>query len=142
MIAFLADIFNILIVKLILYSLFKITYATKKMFCNDDIKKSIVELEELNNKREKFLKSYVTKIYIYIIVIIVLVIIFGFFSTCYGGVFINSVGGLLWRFVFAFIFAFILCFIVCFIICLIYKLGMSANSRCLLCFYYVAKTIY
>ena len=142
-VALLSCVLKMLIIKLVLYKLFKIRREDKKMMKYSAEKGlSQNELEELHEKRNKFMKMYELKLLIYFLILMALSIIFSYFSICYTGVFHNSVSAFLYGFLFCFIMTIIFCAVFCLIIVSIYKLGKHLKNKCLLSTYIVLGTLY
>ena len=132
-----------IIIKLVLYRIFKINKDAKKLMRSSSEKDlSQNELEELNNKRNKYLFEYKLKLIIYFVSMMLLSILFIYFCICYGGVFHNSISAFFLGFLFSFIFSFILCALFCFIIVGAYWLGKKFKNKCLLSIYIVLSTMY
>ena len=100
------------------------------------------QLEELQNKRSKFLKIYKIKLIIYFTLIMILSILFSYICICYAGVFSNSISAFLLGFLFSFITSVIICALFCLIIVVIYRIGKKFKNRCLLSTYIVLSTMY
>ena len=142
-VALISIIFKIMMVKLILFKSFKIKRETKKMM-RQHAEKGLDEsqLEELQNKRKKFLKIYKIKLIIYFTLIMILSILFSYICICYAGVFSNSISAFLLGFLFSFITSVIICALFCLIIVVIYRIGKKFKNRCLLSTYIVLSTMY
>ena len=142
-VSLLSIIFKIIIIKLVLYRIFKINKDAKKLMRSSSEKDlSQNELEELNNKRNKYLFEYKLKLIIYFVSMMLLSILFIYFCICYGGVFHNSISAFFLGFLFSFIFSFILCALFCFIIVGAYWLGKKFKNKCILSIYIVLSTMY
>ena len=142
-VALLSNLYKILIVKLLLYKLFKIGKKVKIMMkpssekgLNQD------ELLLLKVKRQKFLNDYNRNLMIYFIVLMGLTVIISYICICYGGVFPNSIGAFIWGFFYCLIMCYIFCAILCFIIVCVYKLGKYLNNKCVISAYIVLSTLY
>jgi hypothetical protein len=137
-VSLLSIIFKIIIIKLVLFKIFKINKEAKKLMRSSSEKDlSQNELEELNNKRNKYLFEYKLKLIIYFVSMILLSILFIYFCICYGGVFHNSISAFFLGFLFSFIFSFILCALLCFIIVGAYWLGKKYKNKCILSIYHI-----
>ena len=142
-IALISCVFKMIIIKLVLYKLFKIRKETKKMMTNSAEKGlDPIQLEELINKRNKFSKIYKIKLVIFFILLMIFSIFFAYICICYAGVFRNSISAFLYGFLFSFITSFILCALFCLIIVGIYKISKSLKNKCLLSTYVVLSTMY
>ena len=142
-IALISCVFKMIIIKLVLYKLFKIKKETKKMMTNSAEKGlDPIQLEELINKRNKFSKIYKIKLVIFFILLMIFSIFFAYICICYAGVFRNSISAFLYGFLFSFITSFILCALFCLIIVGIYKISKSLKNKCLLSTYVVLSTMY
>ena len=136
-------VFKMLIIKLVLYKLFKVSTKTKRMM-KPEAEKGLnqEELEELQSKRSKYLSLYKLKLIIFFVLLMVLSIFFAYICICYGGVFANSLSAFLYGFLFSFIMSFIICAFICLIIVLIYRIGKCLNSKCVESIYHVLSIIY
>ena len=146
-VALLSNLYKILIVKLLLYKLFKIGKKVKKMMKPSSEKAlNQDELLLLKVKRQKFLNEYNRNLMIYLmiyfIVLMGLTVLISYICICYGGVFPNSIGAFIWGFIFSLILCYIFCAVVCFIIVCIYKLGKYLNNKCVISAYIVLSTLY
>ena len=142
-IALISCVFKMIIIKLVLYKLFKIRKEIKKMMTNSAEKGlDPIQLEELVNKRNKFSKIYKIKLVIFFILLMIFSIFFAYICICYAGVFRNSISAFLYGFLFSFITSFILCALFCLIIVGIYKISKSLKNKCLLSTYVVLSTMY
>ena len=74
--------------------------------------------------------------------IFILMILLGYISICYFGIFINTKGGMVLRFVISFFFSIIFCIILCLIIVIIYHFGRKYDSRFLKYAFRILKIIY
>ena len=81
-----------IIIKLVLYRIFKIKKEDKKMM-KHSAEKGLNEmrLEELQNKRNKFLLLYKIKLIIYFVLLMIFSILFAYICICYGAIFCNSI---------------------------------------------------
>ena len=142
-VALISIIFKMIIIKIVLYRLLKIKKDEKKMM-KPSSEKGLdeIELEELQNKRNKFLRIYKIKLIVYFVSLMVLSILFSYFCICYGGVFRNSISAFLLGFLFSSILTFILCALICLIIVSIYRLSKYLKNKCLLSTYIVLSTLY
>ena len=142
-VALLSNLYKILIVKLLLYKLFKIGKKVKKMMKPSSEKAlNQDELLLLKVKRQKFLNEYNRNLMIHFIVLMGLTVLISYICICYGGVFPNSIGAFIWGFIFSLILCYIFCAVVCFIIVCIYKLGKYLNNKCVISAYIVLSTLY
>ena len=142
-VALLSNLYKILIVKLLLYRLFKIGKKVKKMMKPSSEKAlNQDELLLLKVKRQKFLNEYNRNLMIYFIVLMGLTVFISYICICYGGVFPNSIGAFIWGFIFSLIMCYIFCAAFCFIIVCIYKLGKYLNNKCVISAYIVLSTLY
>ena len=142
-VALLSNLYKILIVKLLLYKLFKIGKKVKKMMKPSSEKAlNQDELLLLKVKRQNFLNEYNRNLMIYFIVLMGLTVFISYICICYGGVFPNSIGAFIWGFVFSLIMCYIFCAVICFIIVCIYKLGKYLNNKCVISAYIVLSTLY
>ena len=136
-------IFKMIIIKLVLYKLFKISSRVKELMSSStEIGLKTDELELLKEKRHKYLKKYGIQIILYSILLFIISIGIAFICICYGGIFPNSVSGLILGFIVTFIFSLIFCAFICFFIVSVYRIGKRLNNKCLLSFHYVLTTIY
>ena len=142
-ISLISCIFKMVIIKLVLYKLFKIKKEAKKMMTNSAEKGlDPIQLEELINRRNKFFKIYKIKLIIFFILLMIFSIFFAYICISYAGVFCNSISAFLYGFLFSFITSFILCALFCLIIVAIYKISKSFKNKCLLSIYVVLSTMY
>ena len=142
-VALLSNLYKILIVKLLLYKLFKIGKKVKKMMKPSSEKAlNQDELLLLKVKRQNFLNEYNRNLMIYFIVLMGLTVFISYICICYGGVFPNSIGAFIWGFIFSLIMCYIFCAVICFIIVCIYKLGKYLNNKCVISAYIVLSTLY
>ena len=142
-VALISVVFKMIIIKLVLFRVFKIKKEAKKLMrASAEKGLSQNELEELQKKRNKFLRIYLLKIIIYFILMMALSIFFAYICICYGGVFPNSISAFLYGFLFSFILSFIICAFFCLIIVSIYRIGKACKNICILSFYIVLSTMY
>ena len=142
-VALISIVFKMIIIKLVLFRVFKIKKEAKKLMrASAEKGLSQNELEELQKKRNKFLRIYLLKIIIYFILMMALSIFFAYICICYGGVFPNSISAFLYGFLFSFILSFIICAFFCLIIVSIYRIGKACKNRCILSIYIVLSTMY
>ena len=142
-IALISIVFKMIIIKLVLYRLFKIKKEDKKMM-KHSAEKGLNEmrLEELQNKRNKFLLLYKIKLIIYFVLLMIFSILFAYICICYGAIFCNSISAFLYGFLFTFILTFIICALFCLIIVGIYRISKCLKNRCLLSIFIVLSTMY
>ena len=132
-----------ILIKLLLYRVFKIGKTAKKLMKNSAEKGlKANEIEQLNAKREKYLKNYRKYTIIYFSVLMGLTIFFGYICICYGGVYKNSINYFLFGLLFSIIFSFIFCAAICFLIVGLYKIGKMYESKCAVSAYIVLSTLY
>ena len=142
-VALISIIFKMIIIKIVLYRLLKIKKDDKKMMkASSEKGLNEIQLEELLNKRNKFIKIYKIKLLVYFVSLMVLSILFSYFCICYGGVFRNSISAFLLGFLFSSILTFILCALICLIIVGIYRLAKYLKNKCILSTYIVLSTLY
>ena len=142
-VALIGNIFKMIIIKLILYKVFKIEKKSKKLMrASSEKGLNQDELEQLQLKRQKFLKDYNRNLIIYFICVMLLNIFIGYICICYGGVFSNSIGAFLYGLLFSLIMSFIFCAIICFLIVCVYKMGKCLGSNCIIGTYVILSTIY
>ena len=136
-------VYKMIIIKLLLYRVFKIKKDIKKMMHHSfEEKINKKELKNLEQKRYDYLLNYHYKIVIYFSVMIFLSLFFTYICICYGGVFENSLNIFFLGFLFSVIFSFIFCAAICFIIVAIHKISRMFKNKCLLSIYVVLSTIY
>ena len=136
-------VYKMIIIKLLLYRVFKIKKDIKKMMHHSfEEKIDKKELKNLEKKRHDYLLNYHYKIVIYFSVMIFLSLFFTYICICYGGVFENSLNIFFLGFLFSAIFSFIFCAAICFIIVGIHKISRMFKNKCLLSIYVVLSTIY
>ena len=136
-------VYKMIVIKIVLYRVFKIKKDTKKMMHHsfeDKIEKK--ELKNLEQKRYDYLLNYHYKLVIYFSIMIFLSLFFMYICICYGGVFENSLNIFFLGFLFSAIFSFIFCAAICFIIVAINKISRMLKNRCLLSTYVMLSTIY
>ena len=143
LVAFLGNIFKMIVIKLVLYRALKIGKTIKKLMSRS-AEKGLTkdEIEQLNEKREKFMQDYRKYLIIYFSVLMGLTIFIGYICTCYGGVYKNSINNFLFGILFSMIFSFIFCAAICFLIVGLYKIGKITNSKCAVSAYIVLSTLY
>lgn len=143
LVAFLENIFKMIVIKLVLYRALKIGKTIKKLMSHS-AEKGLTkdEIEQLNEKREKFMVDYRKYLIIYFSILMGLTIFFGYICTCYGGVYKNSINYFLFGILFSIIFSFIFCAAICFLIVGLYKIGKITNSKCAVSAYIVLSTLY
>ena len=141
--ALLGNVFKIIIIKLLLYKLFKIGKEQKKLMRSSEEKGlNQDELFQLQFKRLKYLNDYNRNLNIYYICLIVLNVFISYICICYGGVFQNSIGAFIYGFIFSLIMSYLFCAVICFIIVCIYKLGKRFDNKCIVLTYTVCSTLY
>ena len=142
-VALLGNAFKMILIKLLLYRVFKIGKTAKKLMKSSSEKGlNANEVERLNLKREKFFKNYRIFTIIYFSALMALSILFGYICTCYGGVYKNSINYFLFGLLFSIIFSFIFCAAICFLIVSLYKIGKICDSKCVVSGYIVLSTLY
>ena len=143
LVSFIGIIFKMIVIKLILYRVFKIGKNVKKMM-RRSAEKGLTkdEIELLNSKRENFKEEYKKYLIIYFSILMGLTIFIGYICTCYGGVYKNSINAFLFGILFTIIFSFIFCAVLCFLIVGLYKIGKITNSKCAVSAYIVLSTLY
>ena len=142
-VSLLADLFKMIIIKLVIYKLFKIGNSAKRMM-RQSAEKGLnpQEIEQLNLKRQDYLKNYKRNLLIYFITMMALNIFIAYICICYGGVFHNSIGAFIYGLLFSLIFSFIFCALICLIIVSLYRLGKYLDNKCLNSAYIVLSTLY
>ena len=132
-----------IIIKIVLYKVFKIGKMVKKLMRNS-AEKGLTkeEVELLHVKREKYLFCYKINLFFYFFFLLALTILIGYICICYGGIYKNSMNAFLFGFAFTIIFSFIFCAIICFLIVSLYKIGKISNSKCIVSSYIVLSTLY
>ena len=141
--AILGNIFKIIIIKLLLYRLFKIGKEQKKLMRSSEEKGlNQDELFQLQSKRLKYLNDYNRNLNIYFICLIALSVFISYICICYGGVFQNSIGAFIYGFIFSLIMSYLFCAAICFIIVCIYKLGKRFDNKCMASTYIIFSSLY
>ena len=136
-------IYKMIIIKILLYRVFKIKRDEKKMMHHSfEEKLDKKELKNLEQKQYDYLLKYNYKIIIYFSIMIFLSLFFTYICICYGGVFENSLNVFFLGFLFSALFSFIFCAVICFIIVGINKISRMLKNKCLLSTYVVLSTIY
>ena len=136
-------LFKIIIIKLVLNRGLRIKDEEKKMM-DHSYENEITEdeLDQLKNKRIKFLVKYHIKLIVYFIIMFLLSVLFAYICICYSEVFKNSITGILYGFFFSIIFSFVFCAALCFIIVCFYKTGKTFKNKCLFSTFIVLSTMY
>ena len=142
-VALIGNVIKMIIIKIVLYKVFKIGKMVKKLMKNS-AEKGLTkdEVELLHLKREKYLFCYKINLILYFFFLIALTLLIGYICTCYGGIYKNSMNSFLFGFVFSIIATFIICAIICFLIVSLYKIGKILNSKCVVSSYIVLSTLY
>ena len=141
--ALLGNIFKMIIIKLLLYKLFKIGKEQKKLMRSSEEKGlNQDELFQLQSKRLKYLNDYNRNLNIYFICLLALNVFISYICICYGGVFQNSIGAFIYGFIFSLIMSYLFCAVICFIIVFIYKLGKRFDNKCIVSTYIIFSTLY
>ena len=142
-VALISNVIKMIIIKIVLYKVFKIGKMVKKLMRNS-AEKGLTkeEVELLYEKREKYLLCYRINLFFYFFFLLALTILIGYICTCYGGIYKNSMNSFLFGFVFSIISSFIFCAIICFLIVSLYKIGKISNSKCIVSSYIVLSTLY
>ena len=142
-VSLIGNVVKMVIIKLVLYKIFKIGKTAKRMMrasaengLNPD------EIQQLNLKRQNYLKNYKKSLLIYFICLMALNIFFAYICICYAGVFINSQGAFILGLLFSIIFSFIFCALICLFIVSLYRLGKKKNSKCIISAYIVLSALY
>ena len=137
------NIAKMIMIKILLYRVFKIGKNVKKLM-SKSAEKGLTkeEVEELIIKREQYVEWYKKGLIIYFSILMGLTIFFGYICTCYGGVYKNSINYFLFGIFFSLIFCFIFCAAICFLIVGLYKLGKMYDSKCAISAYIVLSTLY
>ena len=137
------NIAKMIMIKILLYRVFKIGKNVKKLM-RKSAEKGLTkeEVEELIIKREQYVEWYKKGLIIYFSILMGLTIFFGYICTCYGGVYKNSINYFLFGIFFSLIFCFIFCAAICFLIVGLYKLGKMYDSKCAISAYIVLSTLY
>ena len=136
-------VFKMIIIKLVLNRALKLKKEAKRMMRHSYEKElGEDELNELKNKRVKYLINYHIRLIIYFVVLLILCLFFAYISICYSEIFKNSIINILLGFAFSIIITFILCAFFCLIIVIIYKIGKRLRNKCLMSTYVVLSTMY
>ena len=142
-VALIGNVFKMIIIKLIITKVFKISTRVKKMMrASAETGLSQNELEQLQLKRQKYVSDYKVNLLIYFLCLMILNLLIAYICICYGGVFPNSIEAFLYGLFFSLILSFIICAIICFINVSIYKLGKCSNCKCLNYTYVFLSTLY
>ena len=142
LLAFIYLVIKMLFIKFIYGKIFKISYSAKEDLSPFGLDSEKDNKDDKNNKRNKYLNKYRKRSLIYIGIIFILMILLGYISICYFGIFINTKGGMVLRFVISFFFSIIFCIILCLIIVIIYHFGRKYDSRFLKYAFRILKIIY
>ena len=140
--ALISNIFKILCIKFLYGNyFFKISHITKEdLSSNNQVDINKKEFEELNKRREEFIKSYIKKSIIFVSIVIIFLLLFGYISSCYVGIFPNTFSGLITRYFISLILSIIICAFICFIIVIIYQIGKSFDLVCFIkCYNFIQK---
>ena len=142
-VSLLGDLFKMIIIKFVIYNIFKISKNSKRMM-KSSAEKGLIpeEIEQLKAKRGKYINNYQRNLLIYFICVMTFSILIAYICICYAGVFLNSQGAFLFGLLFSLIFSFIFCAIFCLIIVCLYRLGKYFNSKCVVSAYIVLSTLY
>ena len=142
-VSLLGNLFKMIIIKLVIYNIFKISKNSKRMM-KSSAEKGLTpeEIEQLKRIREKYLSNYKRNLLIYFICIMILNVFIAYICICYAGVFLNSQGAFLFGLLFSLIFSFIFCAIFCLIIVCLYKIGKRLDSKCAISAYIVLSILY
>ena len=142
-VSLLGNLFKMIIIKLVIYNIFKISKNSKRMM-KSAAEKGLIpeEIEQLKAKREKYINNYKRNLLIYFTCVVVFNIFIAYICICYAGVFLNSQSAFLFGLLFSLIFSFIFCAIFCLIIVCIYRLGKHLDSKCTISAYIVLSTLY
>ena len=142
-VSLLANLFKILIIKLVLIKLFKIGESAKKIM-RSSAEKGLTknELDQLQLKRQNYLIIYKKNLLIYFACMMGLNCFIAYICICYGGVFHNSIGAFFYGLLFSLIFSFIFCAVICLGIVALYRLGKYLKSKCVVSAYIVLSTLY
>ena len=142
-VSLLGNLFKMIMIKLVVYNIFKISQNSKRMM-KSSAEKCLTpeEIDQLKTKKEKYIHNYKRNLLIYFICIMVFNVFIAYICICYAGVFINSQGALLFGLLFSLIFSFIFCAFFCLIIVCLYRIGKFFNSRCVISAYIVLSTLY
>ena len=139
--AIISNILKMIIIKLIYWKIFKISYKLKKGLIPTN-NMSEEETKYILFKKEEYFKSYKKKAFIYIIIILSFIIIFAYISINYIGTFPNTRVGILFGFILSVVLSFLLCLLICFIIVSLHFLGQKCEVECLNYLYKFSKIIY
>jgi hypothetical protein len=142
-VSLLANLFKILIIKLVLIKLFKIGENAKKIM-RSSAEKGLTknELDQLQLKRQNYLIVYKKNLLIYFACMMGLNCFIAYICICYGGVFPNSIGAFFYGLLFSLIFSFIFCAVICLGIVALCRLGKYLKSKCVISAYIVLSTLY
>ena len=142
-VSLLANLYKILVIKLVLIKLFKIGKNAKKIM-RASAEKGLYknELEQLQLKRQNYLLIYKKHLIIYFACLMGLNCFIAYICICYGGVFHNSIGAFFYGLLFSLIFSFIFCAVFCLCIVALYRLGKYLKSKCVVSAYIVLSTLY
>ena len=142
-VSLLSDLIKMIIIKLVIYKFFKIGKTTKKMM-KSSAEKGLTpgEVQQLNLKRQKYLKDYERNLLIYFACLMGLNIFIAYYCICYAGVFHNSIGAFLYGLLFSLIFSFIFCGVICLAIVSLSRLGIYLNNKCINSAFIVLSTLY
>ena len=142
-VSLLGNLFKMIMIKLVVYNIFKISQNSKRMM-KSSAEKCLTpeEIDQLKTKKEKYLYNYKRNLLIYFICVMVFNVFIAYICICYAGVFLNSQGAFLFGLLFSLIFSFIFCAIFCLIIICLYRIGKFFNSRCVISAYIVLSTLY
>ena len=142
-VSLLGNLFKMIIIKLVIYNIFKISKNSKRMMRSSaENGLTSEEVNQLKAKKEKYLKNYKRNLLIYFICLILLNVFIAYICICYSGVFLNSQGAFLFGLLFSLIFSFIFCAFFCLLIVCLYKIGKQFNSKCATSAYVVLSTLY
>ena len=142
-ISIIGNIFKMIIIKLVLYMVFKIGKNVKRLMSRS-AEKALTkdEVEMLRMKREEYFTWYKRCLILYFCVLMALTILIGYICICYGVVYKNSINAFLFGIVFNIICSFVFCAIISFLIVSLYKIGKIADSKCVVSAYIVLSTLY
>ena len=142
-VSLLGNLFKMIIIKLVITKVFKISTRVKKMMkASAEMGLSQNELELLQLKRQKYVSDYKVNLLIYFLCLMILNLLIAYICICYGGIFPNSIEAFLYGLLFSLILSFIICAIICFINVSIYKFGKCLNCKCLTYTYTFLSTLY
>jgi hypothetical protein len=143
LVSLIGNIPKMIFIKLVLFKIFKIGKTAKRMMTASAEKGlNPDEIQQLNLKRQNYLKNYKKSLLIYFICLMILNVFFAYICICYAGVFINSQGAFILGLLISMIFSFIFCAIICFLIVSLYRLGKKMNSKCIISAYVVLSALY